>query len=507
MVLFVGIIGVFGLSSCTKSFVTNQDKANQYYAYYGNLYATSVDLENNSEDNVTLQNKNRETLFSKLNEANGYASIDKTFLNYMNDKVNTFVDQNYTLWTDNTLGKIEDVNTAKKVCRSVAIYAGIETDSKTGNKKVSEAFKNFDTWYDEAVNDAAVGVLHCPSASYVTTMKSTMSTTINSVRAGFSPDSQTFTQNGAPIYIEGKTWGQAFSEYGFLEGLLVYPFAWIVHKISSIDLSNGWMQILAILVVTLIARLITVFSTLLQTRTQAKQQRIQPLLNQLQKKYPDQTDPDQRKALAMEQSQLMRQNKVHPFLPMLLMIIQFPIFICVWAALQDSAALAAGNWLGLSLTTTVSQCMTNYSNTPGALTGIFIFIVMTVSNVLASATSLFFNSWRTKNFGTTAQQIGPDGKPMDPNKTMKWMTIIMSIFIIYMGFNLPAGMGIYWLLGSIISIAQTIIMEMVQTKHRHDFAKNTGDGSTLAAVRRSKHHTATGKKVGSNNKSDKPLWR
>ncbi len=506
MILIVGVIGVFGLSSCTKSFCTNQDKANQYYSYYGNLYSTSVDLADNDEDNTTLQNTNRRTLFAKLTESTGYSSIDKVFLNYMNKKVDQFVENNYIYWTDNTLDNIQDVTAAKKVAKHVAIYAGIE--EKDGKKKVSDVFKNFDDWYKEAVNDSSVGVLHSPSAGYVTVLKNQITTTLSSVRGCFSPTSTEFTQNGSPIYIQGKSWGEAFSEYGFLEGLLVYPFAWIVHTISNVDLSNGWMQILAILVVTLIARLITVISTLLQTKSQAKQQQIQPLLNDLHKKYPDQTDPDQRRALAMEQNQLMRTHKVHPFLPMLLMIIQFPIFICVWSALQDSAALAAGNWLGLSLTTTVSACITKYSSTPGALTGIFIFIVMTISNVLASATSLFFNSWRTKNFGTAATQIGPDGKPMDPNKTMKWMTIIMSVFIIWMGYSLPAGMGIYWCLGSIISIAQTIIMEMVQTKHRHNFTKNTGDGSTLAAVRRSKHHTDSGKKAtAGKNKSDKPLWR
>lgn len=505
MILFIGIVGVFGLSSCTKSFCTNQDLANQYYAYYGDLYATSITLDDNNQDNTTLQNTNRSTLFASLTESSGYSRIDKVFLNFMSGKVDEFVDANYIYWTDNTLDSLTDATQAKAIAKHVAIYAGIETKDD-GTKKVAAAFTNFDAWYKEAINNPEVGVLHSPSTSYVTTMKSTITKTVSSIRSCFSPVSQEFNQSGAPIYIQGKTWGQAFSEYGFFEGLLVYPFAWIVHNISSIDLTNGWMQILAIFVVTIIARLFTVISTVIQTRSQAKQQSIQPLLNQLQKKYPDQTDPDQRRALAMEQSQLMRKNKVHPFLPMLFMIIQFPLFICVWAALQDSAALAAGNWLGLALTTPVSQCMTKYASTSGALTGIFIFVVMTVSNILSSATSLFFNSWRTKNFGTVATQTGPDGKPMDPNKTMKWMTIIMSVFVIWMGYNLPAGMGIYWLFGSLISIVQTVIMEMIQTKHRHDFTKNTGDGSTLAAVRRSAHHTASGNS-GKKSKSDKPLWR
>lgn len=509
MILFVGVIGFFGLASCTKSFTTNQDKANQLYAYYGNIYETSVDLadDENGYDNLTLQNQYRETLYTTIN-SNGYSAVDTTYLTYMNNKVDAFVTEYYTLWTNDTLAK-EDETTAKQIAKHVGIYAGLDKN-ESGNYYVTDLFTNMTNWWTEALSDSSVGILKTPSQGYLNLLKSTLTTTVSSLRAGFSPESRNFTHGGSTVYIEGKSWGEAFSEYGFLEGLLVYPFAWIIHKIASVDVNNGWMQILAIAVVTIIARLITVISTIIQTRSNAKQQRIQPLLNQIQKKYPEgRTDPEQRRAMALEQSQLMKKYKVHPFLPMLFLIIQFPLFICVWAALQDSAALASSSWLGLSLTTTVNKCFTSYSTTPGALVGIFIFIVMSVANVLSSSTSLFFNTWRTKNFGSTMpQQQGPDGQVMDPNKTMKMMTIIMAIFVLFMGWSLPAGMSIYWILGALISIIQTLIMEIVQTKQRHNFTDNTGDGSTLATVRRSKHHTATVKSEnGKKSKSQKPMWR
>lgn len=89
MVLFAGIIGVFGLSSCTKTFTTVQDQANQLFAYYGNLYSESVDLEEDTTgySNTSLQNTNREALFNSLTENQGYSNIDKKFLNYMNARV------------------------------------------------------------------------------------------------------------------------------------------------------------------------------------------------------------------------------------------------------------------------------------------------------------------------------------------------------------------------------------------------------------------------------------
>ena len=80
MILFAGIIAIFGLSSCTKTFCTNQDKANQLYSYYGDLYATSIDVAQEEGYNTTTQNTNRETLYSSLVTSKGYSSVDKNIL-------------------------------------------------------------------------------------------------------------------------------------------------------------------------------------------------------------------------------------------------------------------------------------------------------------------------------------------------------------------------------------------------------------------------------------------
>ncbi len=514
VILFGGIITVFGLSSCTKSFCTNQDKANQLYAYYGDLYDGNIVEENytgsNKEAAVSNNvNANRQTLFTTLSSKGAYTLPDKAFLTFMETKVDTFVTENKVKWTDGTIASLSE-NEASHVAKHVAIYAGLTSDNQ-----VSDLWVNFDSWYQEAILDPEIGPLKTPSSGYVTNLKNAANKAISGNTACITPESKNFTHNGATVYVEGKTWGQAFSEYGFLEGLLVYPFAWLVHVITESLGGNGWAQILAIFIVTVITRIFTVWSSLVQGRSQAKQNKIQPQLNALAQKYPDyQTDSDQRRAYSMEQAAIMKKAKVHPLLPMLFLIIQFPLFICVWSALQGSAAIAGGNWLGLSLTTPVSTCVTAYKTTPGAIVGIIIFIVMTLSNVLSSFTSLWFTNWRNKNFGTAPKApVGADGESMDPARTGKIMTYVMLIFIIIMGWSLPAGMGIYWFLSSLIAIITTLLMEVVQTHNRHRFAAETGDGSTLAAIRRSSHHSETKaesdkkQKKDKKAKSDKPLWR
>ena len=503
-VVFSAFVAIFFLSSCTTSFCSPQDQANQMYSYLGNIYSESVDVtDSEPNDNTSLQNQNRQTLYSTL-ESNGYARPTKEFNKFMNEKALSFAEENKTLFSDGTLGSWNDQE-AYEIAFHVAIYAGITTEE--GTTKVTALWVNYDQWYDEASD--ALGLAVVPSESFVSAFKTQAQALISGNTACITPDDGIFTQNGASIYVEGKSWGEAFRDYGFLEGLLVYPFAYIIHVISQGLGETGWAQFLAILCVTLVARIIAVFSTFFQSRTQAKQMAIQPQLNKLQQKYPNANyDREQKQQLAQEQALLMKKAKVHPFLPLIFMILQFPIFMCVWSALQGSASLSSGSFLGLSLTTTVNTCFTNYANTPGALTGIFIFIFMAIANILSSSTSLFFTSWRTKNFGTQSLANNPNSP--NPNKTMKTFTIIMMVFILIMGFSLPAAMGIYWFLGSLISILQSLLTEALQTRARHRTREATGDGTTLAAIRRSAHHQlGSGKKEKKDkkNKSDKPLWR
>lgn len=501
--VFTAFVAVFFMSSCTASFCSTQDSASQMYAALGNIYAESVVLDN--PDNAD-QNTNRTALFTTLQNA-GYSLPSKTFNAYMNQKATEEKENTVHYWTDGTLGNWSEKD-AETIAWQVAVFAGVSTD-ENGKVVVDPLWTNFNEWYEEALDDETIGVALAPSRSYVSVFQSQSQSLIGGSLACISPDDEAYNQDGSTIYVSGKSWGEAFADYGFLEGLFVYPFAYIIHVIGKNNENSAGMLFLAILVVTLIARIVTVLSTFFQGRTQAKQQRIQPMLNALQAKYPNAaSDKEQKQALAMEQAALMRKAKVHPLLPLIFLIIQFPIFICVWSALQGSAVLASGSFLGLALTTPVSECFMNFANTEGAVVGILIFIFMAISNILSSSTGLFFSSWRTKNFGTQSLNASTPGA--DPAKTMKTFTIVMMVVILFMGFSLPAAMGIYWILGSLISILQSLLTEGLQARARHRLAKETGDGSTLAAIRRSAHHQPGGKKEGKKdkkNKSDKPLWR
>ena len=58
-------------------------------------------------------------------------------------------------------------------------------------------------------------------------------------------------------------------------------------------------------------------------------------------------------------------------------------------------------------------------------------------------------------------RLGKNPARTQQNKTMQIFTWVMLAMIIFMGFSLASGMGVYWLIGAIFSIGQTLITQTV----------------------------------------------
>jgi len=100
---------------------------------------------------------------------------------------------------------------------------------------------------------------------------------------------------------------------------------------------------LAIIVVTVLVRLITLPLTLPQQRSMRKQAEIQPQIKELQKKYAG-----NRQKLAEEQMKLMREAGVNPFGGCLPLILQLFIMIALYNAITGALALNPLQLVGLA---------------------------------------------------------------------------------------------------------------------------------------------------------------
>lgn len=343
-----------------------------------------------------------------------------------------------------------------------------------------------------------IGIASAPSNAFVTYYKQVLNTAISSNRAGLNTSGTggMYGQEGNKIYIQNKTWGQAFSEYGFLEGLLVWPIGWLVNTfVDLFGAGSGWAELAAIFLVTLIVRIILVIFTVFTSKSQSRMTELQGEVSEIQAKYPNaQTDMNEKQMMSREVSALYKKHHVKPWLQFVQLIIQFPLFICVWAALEGSAALSSGNFFGVELTAKMSDVIMNSTGTSLAmgtrvLAGIML-VLMFLSQFFSMTTAQWFNKWKTSRFFNTKKAVkNPNSDmSMDPNKMSKWMTIIMMIFMVIMGITLPAGMSMYWFFGAIISIFQVFITEAIASRDRHKRFGKGGTDNSLAAMRRSKHH-------------------
>lgn len=421
--------------------------------------------------------------------ANGYSTPSFSYFKRMDEKVldaaiseanKSFQDANHYNASNLTASMLNPFNKAD--CYGNEKDAEINKDSILLNYgyvkfsgpvevegKQPELWSQWNKWNDELEDE--LGSSYVPSDEFKTVYKQQIDAVINSQRSCISTQNGYFGHFGnssswsAPI--EKKTWGYAWKK-GFFEGLIVFPVSYLVDSIAyGIDPGlTGLGQVLSIVIVTIIVRAVILALTFKSTLDQQRTQAIQPQLAKIQAKYPNSnTNKDEAQRLQQEQMALYKRNKINPMSMLLTLIIQFPVFICVWGAMQGSAALASGSFLNLRLSDTISSVLMNfssnwYANQTGWWTALVLFLMMAGFQILAMMLPRWMNDKKIKKLPKTTANPAQDKN----GGNMKMMSWVMVIFTIIMGFALPAAMGLYWAVGALISMAQTFIMQYIMGK-------------------------------------------
>ena len=497
---FTLLLGAVVLSGCTASFCTVTDKAHILYAFdYGVTDYTS-DSEGNQK--AFAQYPNEDGTFTKIefdnvyyktysatdSEARSqiytfcktYKKIDETatkngirlptvtFLTNFDAVVlgHALKASGYTTDTAKALpvGKIvrdyKDTSAEKGVLDN---FGYLKYEDSVNNKKI--LWTNFTTYVDQT--KSIVGVDEAPSADYLNLYKTTMNSNISSYRSCLAiekGDYGAYGPRGTAVEIEGKKWTDW---KGLLEFLLVWPIGAFIDVLTKAFLTSGVVagvaQMLSILVVTFTIRSLMLIFTIKQSATTAKMNELQPEIQKIQAKYPNSnTDNNQKQRMAAEMQKLYKKHHINPLSSFIVMLVQFPIFICVWGAMQGSAYLSSGEFLHLRFSDSISTALFNASNwaTGTAETALGLFLLMSAAQTVA----MLLPQWIQKRKSKDVAKLGNNPAQKQNNNRMKWFTYIMLAMIIFMGFSLASGMGIYWLFGALFSIVQTLIMQVVNNK-------------------------------------------
>ncbi len=477
---------IFGLNSFTKSlysensstgiilpafsYVEELDKKVlknivENVSLYSNFgYEAHIDL--NSVKNITLSTVTFEDLYGySYSELKAYRKGDESV------KLDDLLGNNST-----SQGRVDkDGNKIRVGGRNYSLTTNLGYLKFFNKDDQGNYYANLEKWNNELVS--SLGVEKTMSSNYLNAYKTKLNQKVSALKTcitinqGFYGHTSDDPLNDT-VSIEGKAgnfwsdWGNAFSQHGFLEGLLVYPISYLVDYFAHSFGMNGWGQILSVLLVTVIVRLLFMAITLPSTISQQKQQYLQPELTKLQQKYPNSNTNDyEKQRLAQAQMALYKKYKVHPFLSFLTIFIQLPLFICVWNAMQGCAALSSDAVLGLRLSDTIWNVLSNFSGWPGNAgwwTALVLILLMSAGQVL----SMLIPQWLNKKRMKSIQKTGVNPALDKQTKTMKYVQWGMIIFTIILGFTLPSAMGVYWLAGSIFNIVQSLIMHLIFSKKK-----------------------------------------
>ncbi len=283
------------------------------------------------------------------------------------------------------------------------------------------------------------------------------------------------------------------------EFIITRPMGWIIQQIYNLVANYG----LSIIIFTILIKLVLLPLNIHSQKAMKKQQKIQPYLAELQEKYKN----DQEK-LQREMMKLYKDNNISMAGGCLPMFIQMPILVGLYQVIQKPLSYLKGvDWM---LQETIDKV---YMLRDMFATG---NLVNQTEEQLANMSQIQLSTWATQHFGTgdpwsinfnflgldlshvpssalnyimhldfsdmskilillipvlavifsiltnkiTMAQTGQDKAKQDDkaasmNKSMMWMMPIMTLFFT---FTLPSGLGLYWIISSVMQIIQQLIL-------------------------------------------------
>jgi YidC/Oxa1 family membrane protein insertase len=248
--------------------------------------------------------------------------------------------------------------------------------------------------------------------------------------------------------LEKKTWGDAWKT-GLLEGLIVYPIAWLLSSLTNAFGGGGVSQLFAILITVVIIRAAMLVMNFKGQISTIKMQSVQGEMSKISSKLRDPNlSQQERQALSMKMMEIYKKNDIHPFSTFITTFISFPIFIAVWAAMNQTVAIRRGTLLGLNFGEAVNSQIFS-----GNIAAIVLFLLMISGQIVSMKLSAWIKIYKEKKKNPNYQKPSKG----ETEKNMNIMMTVMIVMITMSGFLLPAALVIYWFLGSVFTILQTLV--------------------------------------------------
>lgn len=206
---------------------------------------------------------------------------------------------------------------------------------------------------------------------------------------------------------------------GIWEGVIIYNFARLIIWVS--DFFGGNYGV-GIIIVTLFIRALLIPFTHFQQKNMQQMNDLNPQLNELRDKYSSK-DTETQEKLKEEQQRLYSEAGVNPYMGCLPMLIQMPVFIALYQAVNRTDILATGDFLWVNL------------GKPDPY-----FILPILAGIFTLGHSVLMSM----------------GRAQPGNKVMTYM---MPLFIVFITIRLSSALALYFVASNGFSVIQTLLFQ------------------------------------------------
>lgn len=245
------------------------------------------------------------------------------------------------------------------------------------------------------------------------------------------------------------SWGDSW-RLGPFYGLVVYPLSFIINgMMTDMPKMDGWSGIIAIVVAILVTRIIVTLFTYKSLFTSHKQQQLNPKKAKIDAKYePFKGNREMEQRKRQEISKLYKANNISMVEPLKSLCISMPIFFAVWRVVQGIPDIKSTTWLGIqfSLTSWRELFAGEWQYLP-------LLLMAAGIQALSQLLPRILNNKRMKERSNKAEMAAL-------RKANKTQNIMMIVFIV-MSVIFEAGVQIYWIVGGIWQIAQTLAVHHI----------------------------------------------
>ena len=215
----------------------------------------------------------------------------------------------------------------------------------------------------------------------------------------------------------------------------------------------------AIILMTVIIRVILYPLMQKQMVSMREMQKIQPLMKAVQEKYKN-----DKERLNKELMALYKEHKVNPMSGCLPLLIQMPILILLFQVLRKfkyyipNTEIIDGGFLWIANQYTIMENGELVTKAGLALSerlipfGIFGIEYIGILPFLVAG-SMYIQQKMTSTGGTAGSKDGGSAQ-----QTQKMMTIMMPLMIGFMSFSLPSGLTLYWFTSTLLGIGQQYLI-------------------------------------------------